>query len=51
MLLRQNKKISLADSIVAATALENKLTLVTHNTKDFDWIVGIRLLDPFQKET
>ncbi|HAB54339.1 MAG: hypothetical protein A2315_16490 [Ignavibacteria bacterium RIFOXYB2_FULL_35_12] len=45
-LLRQLRKISLADSIVAATTLENNLTLVTHNTKDFDWIEGIQLLDP-----
>lgn len=47
--LRQIRKISLADSIVAATALENNLTLVTHNIKDFDWIKGIKLLDPLHK--
>ncbi len=48
-LLRRIRKITLADSIVAATALENKLTLVTHNIKDFDWIEGIKLLDPLQQ--
>lgn len=49
-LLRQIRKISLADSIVAATTLENNLTLVTHNTKDFDRIEGIQLLDPLQSK-
>lgn len=48
--LRQIKKISLADSIVAATALEKNFTLVTRNTKDFDWIQGIQLLDPLQSK-
>ena len=48
--LRQIRNISLADSIVAATTLENNLTLVTHNTKDFDWIEGIQLLDPLLKK-
>ena len=47
--LRQIRKMSLADSIVAATALENNLTLVTHNIKDFDWIEGIKFLDPLHK--
>jgi len=47
--LRQLRKISLADSIVAATTLENNLTLVTHNIKDFDWIEGVKLLDPLHK--
>lgn len=28
-------------------ALTDKLTLVTRNTKDFDWIEGLSLLNPF----
>lgn len=53
--LRQTKKMSLGDSLIAATALSHDLTLDTRNTKDFDWIVGLKLLNPFdtliEKET
>jgi toxin FitB len=45
--LRQNKNISVADAIIAATALENKLQLVTRNTDDFKKIPKLRLLNPF----
>jgi predicted nucleic acid-binding protein len=45
--LRQRQKMTLGDSLVAGTALTHNLTLVTHNTKDFDWISGLSLLDPF----
>lgn len=44
--LRQQRKISLGDSIIAATAILNKLTLVTANTNDFQWIPDIQLLNP-----
>ncbi len=44
--LRQIKKMSLGDALVAGTALVHNLTLVTHNTKDFDWIPSLSLLDP-----
>jgi predicted nucleic acid-binding protein len=47
--LRQLKKITLGDSLVAATALVHGLTLVTRNTKDFDWISNLSLLNPFEK--
>ena len=35
------------DALIAATAIIHDLTLVTHNTKDFER-TGIRLLDPRQ---
>ena len=44
--LRQQRRMSLGDSIVAATALVHDRTLVTHNTDDFRWIPDLRLLDP-----
>src|SRR5439155_7350722 len=34
--LRQTKKMTLGDSLVAATALVYRRTLVTRNTKDFE---------------
>jgi toxin FitB len=45
--LRQSKKMTLGDALIAGTVLANNLTLVTRNTRDFDWIAGIRLLNPF----
>lgn len=44
--LKQQRKLSLGDALIAGTALAHDLTLVTRNIKDFDWIDGLRLLDP-----
>ncbi len=44
--LRQQRKMSLGDSMIAATAIINDLTLITANGSDFKWIPNIRLLDP-----
>lgn len=46
--LRQNKSMSLGDSIIAATALKENLPLVTANTKDFRHIPALELIDPFR---
>ncbi len=45
--LRQQRKISLGDVIIAATAMVHNLTLVSRNASDFEWISGLRLWDPF----
>ena len=45
--LRQQKKMSLADSIIAATALEYGVPLVTRNVDDFKHIPGLDLRNPF----
>jgi predicted nucleic acid-binding protein len=47
--LRQTKKMSLGDAIIAATALVFDETLVTRNAKDFAWVPGLKLLNPFDK--
>ncbi len=44
--LRQLSKMSLGDSIVAASALENNLTLWTANLGDFNAIDGLNLVNP-----
>jgi len=43
--LRQQRRVSLGDSLIAATALVHDQTLVTHNLDDFRWIQGLQLLD------
>jgi len=43
--LRQLRKMTLGDALVAATALVHDLTLVTRNTKDFAWIPNLPLLN------
>jgi len=47
--LRQDKKMSLGDSIVAATALENDSQLWTADTKDFEHIDGLDVFNPLTK--
>jgi toxin FitB len=44
--LRQHKKMSLGDAIVAATALCNDCTLWTANIDDFAHIDGLKLFNP-----
>ena len=46
--LRQRRAMSLGDALVAATALNQGLTLATHNTKDFGWIKTIEVIDPME---
>jgi len=46
--LRQERKMSLGDALIAASALEFEHTLVTRNVKDFEWIEGLSLLNPFE---
>ena len=50
-LLKQQKKMSLGDAIIAATCLVHGLTLVTRNAKDFDWIAGLTVHNPFAAQT
>lgn len=44
--LRQNNKMSLGDSIVAATAIERNCELWTANTSDFEHIAELKLYNP-----
>jgi predicted nucleic acid-binding protein len=48
--LRQIKRMSLGDAIIAATALEHNLVLWTANTRDFQHIEGLRLVNPLGKD-
>lgn len=44
--LRQTKKMTLGDAIIAATALVYQADFLTANTKDFDWIKKLNLTNP-----
>ena len=48
--LRQQRKMSLGDSIIAATTIVHNLTLVTANVKDFEWIQEITILNPLENQ-
>ena len=45
--LRQLKKISLGDALIAGTALAYDLPLMTRNDQDFTWIEGLSVINPF----
>jgi len=44
--LRQQRLMSMADAIMAATALVHRLKLATHNVADFNHIADLEILDP-----
>ncbi|MEZ0485620.1 type II toxin-antitoxin system VapC family toxin [Fibrella aquatica] len=44
--LRRKHKIKLPDAIIAATALVEKATIVSHNTRDFQNIKKLKCVDP-----
>ncbi|MDB5296875.1 MAG: PilT domain protein [Phycisphaerales bacterium] len=44
--LRQARKMSLGDSIIAVTALEYRLPLATRNVADCRWISALEVIDP-----
>ena len=48
--LRQQRKINLGDSLIAATAIVNNFTLVTNNIKDFKWIDSLTLINPLEDQ-
>jgi toxin FitB len=45
--LRKAKNIKLPDAIIAATALCNKLVIITRNVKDFSAVENIEIINPY----
>ncbi len=48
IVLRQQRKMSLGDALVAATAFEHHQTLLTRNVKDFEKVEGLKVVNPLQ---
>ncbi len=44
--LRQTRKMSLGDALIAATALVHNLPVATANVKDYKWIDGLAVVNP-----
>ncbi|MCL2511686.1 MAG: type II toxin-antitoxin system VapC family toxin [Bacteroidales bacterium] len=45
--IRKKYKLKLPDAIIAATAIINDFTLVTHNIKDFQKITELQVIDSY----
>jgi predicted nucleic acid-binding protein len=45
--LRQQYKTQLPDAIIAASALVNGLILITRNSKDFEQITDLQVINPY----
>jgi predicted nucleic acid-binding protein len=46
--LKQKKKMTNGDAIIAATALIHKIPIYTRNTADFSWIKGLLTVNPIK---
>jgi hypothetical protein len=44
--LRQQRKLTLGDALIAATCLERGYTLATCNIGDFAWIEELKVFNP-----
>ena len=46
--IRKKNRLKTPDAIIAATAIAYDLTLISRNTKDFDQVPELRLLNPWE---
>jgi len=46
--LRQRRKMSLGDALIAGTALSFELPIATANVKDYQWIEGLEIINPLR---
>jgi toxin FitB len=45
--LKQSKKMSLGDSLIAATSILHRIPLITRNIEDFKGMQDLEVIDPF----
>lgn len=48
--LRQQRKLTLGDALIAATCLERGYTLATCNTGDFSWVDELKVFNPLEND-
>lgn len=48
IIFRQQRRMTLGDTIIAATAFLRQAEFWTNNLKDFDWIEGLKLYNPIK---
>ena len=46
--IKRINKLKTPDAIIAATVLAFNCTIVTNNTKDFDNIKGLKIINPYK---
>jgi predicted nucleic acid-binding protein len=46
--LKQQRKMTLGDALIAATCIEHKKVLATRNTDDFTWIKNLEVINPLE---
>lgn len=46
IVIRQQRKMSAGDALIAATALQYDLEVYTRNVSDFNWIPNLRVFNP-----
>ena len=46
--IKKEYNIKVPDAIIAATAIENNFTLISRNVNDFNRIVGLKNMNPFE---
>ena len=47
--LRQSRKLSIGDSLIAASAITSQAILLTANVLDFEWIIELTTYNPIHK--
>jgi len=51
MMAGLSRPLQVQDTFIAATALENNLIIATRNVKDFSDITGLKILNPWEKDS
>ena len=46
IVLKQQRKMSLGDGLIAATCLEHRKIIATRNVTDFNWIENLEVINP-----
>jgi toxin FitB len=45
--IRKSRRMKLPDAIIASTALEHNLTIISRNVKDFEGIPNLEVINPY----